>query len=100
MIERDWRRYDYRSVVFRPKAMSPEALQSGADWLYSRFYSPARVVRRTLRALVHRGAWAALFTGLVGFAYLRDNRRWKIRGRDPAAAARRAPRLLEPAADL
>ena len=91
ILRRDWRRYDFRSVVLNPAHMAPEDLQAGADWLYACFYSPWRVVRRTLRALLAQGPWQALFVGLVGWAYLRDNIRWRLKGRNPAADPVRCP---------
>ena len=35
-IDRNWRHYDCTHPVFRPRLMSPEALQAGLHWAYKR----------------------------------------------------------------
>ena len=39
IIDRDWSKYNGGYTVFRPKLMSPEALEEGYYWTYHQFYS-------------------------------------------------------------
>jgi len=49
VTDTDWSHYDFRHVVYRPAQMTAEELQAGADWLYSQFYRPDRILRRFVR---------------------------------------------------
>jgi radical SAM superfamily enzyme YgiQ (UPF0313 family) len=86
VTDRDWSRYDYRHVVFRPARMSAEELQAGADWVYAQFYRLDQIVARFARALWRVG-WRPAWLGLkLGLTYRHDNRREGIHGRNPAEA--------------
>ena len=84
ILDHDLARYDFRHAVIRPARMSPEELQSGADWLYAQYYRLDRILLRFLRAIPVLGL-AGAFLGLrLGLTYRYDNRREGILGRDPA----------------
>ncbi len=86
IAERDWGRYDYRRVVFRPARMTAAELQAGADWVYAQFYRLDRILRRFARALFVLGWMPALLSLRLGLTYRYDNRREGIVGRNPARA--------------
>jgi radical SAM superfamily enzyme YgiQ (UPF0313 family) len=46
----DWTLYDEHHVVFQPAKMSPEALEAGFQRVWSRAFSPARIVGRAMRS--------------------------------------------------
>lgn len=46
IIDRDWSHYDGRHIVFKPKLMSPEALQNGFYWSYHQFFSFNSIFKR------------------------------------------------------
>jgi radical SAM superfamily enzyme YgiQ (UPF0313 family) len=48
---KDWSQYE-SNLVFKPKLMSPEALQKGRDWVWCEFYSLPSILRRV--GLAHR----------------------------------------------
>ncbi len=48
IIDKDWSHYDGRNVVFKPKNLSPEALQDGFHWAYHKFYSVPSILQRVL----------------------------------------------------
>jgi len=48
IIDRDWSRYDFVNVVFRPAGMSEDALRQGQREVLTRFYSRPRILRRVL----------------------------------------------------
>jgi radical SAM superfamily enzyme YgiQ (UPF0313 family) len=85
IVDHDWRRYDYRHVVFTPAGMTASELQNGADWFIREFYRPRRVARRLTRGFL-RGSFAltAAVTLPLNAAYHIDARRWKIRGVRPS----------------
>ncbi|MBZ5622204.1 MAG: B12-binding domain-containing radical SAM protein [Acidobacteriia bacterium] len=79
-----WDHYDFRHVVFRPRRMTAVQLQEGANWLYSQFYRADRILVRFLRTLWTCG-WIPALLGLrLNLTYRYDNRRERIRGRNPA----------------
>ena len=83
----DWSGYDFRHVVIDPAGMSAEQLQAGADWLYAQFYRLDRILLRFVRSALTTG-WLPAWLGLkLGLTYRYDNRREKIRGRNPALDA-------------
>lgn len=51
ILTRDWRYYDFFHVVFRPKRMTPEELQTGTDEVVRRFYSTREILGRTLSSV-------------------------------------------------
>lgn len=48
IFDRDWSHYDGRHIVFRPKLMTPEALQNGFYWSYREFYSYTSMIKRMI----------------------------------------------------
>jgi radical SAM superfamily enzyme YgiQ (UPF0313 family) len=46
LLHQNWRDYDTAHVVFRPKHMTPEALEHGYGWLYQRLFSHTSIWRR------------------------------------------------------
>jgi radical SAM superfamily enzyme YgiQ (UPF0313 family) len=84
ITDNDWSRYDFRHVVFQPAGMTAGQLQAGADWVYAQFYRLDRILLRALRTALTSGwlqAWLALNLNLT---YRGDNKRERIRGRNPA----------------
>lgn len=84
ILSKDWSLYDYRHVVMRPRRLSAEELQAGADWLCAQFYRLDRIALRFVRslfALGPAGAWLGLKLGLT---YRYDVRRNGIEGWNPA----------------
>lgn len=67
-ISTDWSKYTIGKVVFRPKKMSPEKLQEGADWAWREFYSLRRIARRFTRSF-HWGFKSAIPILILQFAY-------------------------------
>lgn len=51
ILDRDWSKYDFRHVVFRPHLMSPEQLQQGTDRIIAQFYSSRAILERVGAAL-------------------------------------------------
>ncbi|MFZ5351494.1 MAG: B12-binding domain-containing radical SAM protein [Bacillota bacterium] len=49
IIDRDWSRYTFWDVVYKPLNMTPEELAKGVAWVYDRFYSVENVADRTAR---------------------------------------------------
>ena len=90
MTDWDWSSYDFRHVVFRPAGMTAGQLQEGADWLYAQFYRLDRILLRFVRCAFTTG-WLPAWLGLkLGLTYRYDNRREKVRGRNPAPDGSRA----------
>jgi radical SAM superfamily enzyme YgiQ (UPF0313 family) len=46
IIDRDWSKYNGGYTVFKPKLMSPEALEVGYYWTYRQFYSMRSIFKR------------------------------------------------------
>lgn len=71
ILHRDWSKYDTANVVFQPKHMSPEELQSGYDWIYRRLFSPASIWKR------RPSQFSAVLPYLaMSCLYKRSNRFW------------------------
>jgi radical SAM superfamily enzyme YgiQ (UPF0313 family) len=51
LLYNDWRKYDGRQVCFKPKLMSPEALQNGYNWAMQQVSSYESIFKRL------RGVW-------------------------------------------
>ncbi len=86
ILDTDWSRYDYRHAVIRPRLLSAEDLQAGADWLYAQFYRLDRIAARFVRSIFDLGAAQALLGLKLGLTYRYDNRREGIVGGNPAGA--------------
>jgi radical SAM superfamily enzyme YgiQ (UPF0313 family) len=73
ILHRDWTKYDTANVVFQPKHMTPDELQSGYDWLYRKLFSTASIWRR------RPGEFSAVLPYLaMSFLYKRSNRFWHL----------------------
>jgi radical SAM superfamily enzyme YgiQ (UPF0313 family) len=84
ITDSQWAHYDFRHVVFQPRRMTAVQLQEGADWLYTQFHRADRILVRFVRALCTCG-WIPAVLGLkLNLTYRYDNRRERIRGRNPA----------------
>jgi radical SAM superfamily enzyme YgiQ (UPF0313 family) len=46
IINKDWSRYDFKNVVFKPKHLSPEELKEGTDWVIGEYYSNSSILKR------------------------------------------------------
>ncbi|MBM4102841.1 MAG: B12-binding domain-containing radical SAM protein [Planctomycetes bacterium] len=84
IIDNDWANYDYRHVVIKPRKMTIEQLQAGADWLYARYYRLDRIVWRALRSVFTIGPVATYLAFRLGLNYRYDNIREGIVGFNPA----------------
>jgi len=61
LLHQDWSRYDTAHCVFRPKHMSPEALEAGYAWIYRRLFSLEsiwKLVREANRYVDATQPWA------------------------------------------
>ena len=73
IVHRDWRLYDTAHVVFEPKRMTAEELQSGYEWCYERLFSHRSIWRRRPRD------WRAVLPYLaMSYLYKRSNRFWHL----------------------
>lgn len=89
IIDRNWRHYDFRHVVFRPRRMTVQQLQHGADWVIGEFYSLPRVLGRLGRSVRQLGlAPTALMALPINFGYRQRVKQWKIRGTSPTIGRR------------
>ena len=71
LLHRDWDRYDTAHAVFRPRHMSPEALEHGYAWCYDRLFSHRSIWRRRPPDLRAVPAYLAM-----SYLYKRSNRLW------------------------
>jgi len=60
IFDKDWRHYDFASVVFEPRHMSVETLDRGVAWVLRQFYSRRRVAQRFWRELRYLSPTAML----------------------------------------
>jgi len=73
LLHRDWTLYDTAHAVFRPRHMSPEALEQGYEWIYRRLFSHASIWRRRPED------WRAVAPYLLmSYLYKRSNRFWHL----------------------
>jgi radical SAM superfamily enzyme YgiQ (UPF0313 family) len=73
ILHEDWDRYDTAHCVFRPKHMTPEELEEGYGWLYSRLFSSASIWTR------RPGDPRAVLPYLaMSYLYKRTNRVWPL----------------------
>ena len=73
MLHYDWDRYDTAHVVFQPKHMSPEELDRGYAYCYSKLFSHGSIWRR--RPTDNRAVPAYL---AMSYLYKRSNRFWHL----------------------
>ncbi|MBI2896784.1 MAG: B12-binding domain-containing radical SAM protein [Deltaproteobacteria bacterium] len=71
ILHRDWSLYDAAHAVFRPRHMTPQELEAGWAWMYSRLFSARSIWAR-------RPAQAAAVAPYLAMAYLykRANPLW------------------------
>jgi radical SAM superfamily enzyme YgiQ (UPF0313 family) len=73
LLHRDWALYDTAHAVFRPKHMSPEELEQGYTWIYSRLFSHVSIWRR------RPADWRSVAPYLaMSYLYKRSNRFWHL----------------------
>jgi radical SAM superfamily enzyme YgiQ (UPF0313 family) len=85
ILDRNWRHYDFRHVVFKPQRMTPEQLQQGADWVIREFYNLPRVAGRLVRNVRELGLRPTLLMTLpVNIGYRQRVRKWNIRAAKPS----------------
>jgi radical SAM superfamily enzyme YgiQ (UPF0313 family) len=51
ILTRDWRYYDFFHVVFQPRGMTREELQTGTDEVVRRFYSTKEILERMVSSV-------------------------------------------------
>jgi radical SAM superfamily enzyme YgiQ (UPF0313 family) len=51
ILTKDWLRYDFQTVVFRPKNMTPEELYFNTRDLYKKWYKASNSMRRIIRSI-------------------------------------------------
>ena len=49
ILDDDWAKYDYGSLLIAPTGMTPDELRDGFDQAYKRFYGLASIAKRMLR---------------------------------------------------
>ena len=72
ILHKDWERYTGASVCFKPRLMSPEALENGFRWVWQQVYSYDAVYKRLSRLwdqnILARGAKIGLMNrGILAF---------------------------------
>jgi len=85
IIDSNWDHYDYRHTVIKPKLMTAQELQDGADWLYVQYYRIDRILFRTLKAVFRIGFFPAVLTWRLNMTYRYDLKCQGLKGRNPAA---------------
>ena len=83
IIDNDWGHYDFRHTVIRPKLMTADQLQNGADWLYRQFYRLDRIIIRTIKAAFTTGLVPAYLIWRLNLTYRYNNKREAIIGCNP-----------------
>jgi radical SAM superfamily enzyme YgiQ (UPF0313 family) len=73
ILHRDWDRYDTAHVVFQPRNMTVDELQSGYEWCYRRIFSLRSILRRCPRKVEEILPYLA-----VSILYKRSNFLWSL----------------------
>lgn len=73
ILHRDWECYDTANVVFQPRKMKPEELQSGYEWCYRRLFSLRSILRRCPREIEDILPYLAM-----SILYKRSNYLWSL----------------------
>ncbi|MFH1185609.1 MAG: radical SAM protein [Chloroflexota bacterium] len=60
IFDRDWSHYDFNSVVFEPRQMSPAMLDAGVAWVVREFHTTSRVTARVWKCLRYLDPWVVL----------------------------------------
>ena len=85
IFQEDMERYDYRHAVFCPNRMRADQLQAGADWVIRTYYSPWRILKRSLRWLCTPKGWRHfIYPFVLNWAYFGRTITFNIRGENPA----------------
>jgi radical SAM superfamily enzyme YgiQ (UPF0313 family) len=63
LLTEDWRYYDHKTVVFRPKRLSPYELQAGRLWVFREFTRLRSILRRAPHNLDHLSIFTAMSLG-------------------------------------
>jgi radical SAM superfamily enzyme YgiQ (UPF0313 family) len=71
IIDRDWSKYNGGYSVFRPKLMSPEALEEGYYWTYRQFYAMRSIYKRVVELNIE-----TFYKLALNFAYKRIIKRF------------------------
>jgi len=51
IVTKDWSRYNYNTVVFRPKNLTESEIKKGMEFIYKDFYSFQEIIRRLKNSL-------------------------------------------------
>jgi radical SAM superfamily enzyme YgiQ (UPF0313 family) len=87
IIDKEWKNYDYRHVVFKPKNISPEELLNGTEWFISEFYRKRRIAKRIASGFIRTDIMGTILLNIpVNIGYYLDAVRWKTKGTNPNAA--------------
>lgn len=54
ILTKEWKYYNMRNVVYKPKQITPEELRRGVQYMYNEFYKPSLSLKRIFQNL-HRG---------------------------------------------
>ncbi len=82
ILHKNWDLYDTAHAVFRPKHMTPEALEEGYAWIYERLFSHASIFRRRPESMHAVAPYLAM-----SYLYKRANRFWPTLIRNRAVHA-------------
>jgi radical SAM superfamily enzyme YgiQ (UPF0313 family) len=72
IFDHDWSHYDFKHVVFEPRAMSPATLDAGTAWVSRSFYARSQLLRRVWRSFGYLDASLVLRAVLplnLGYRY-------------------------------
>jgi radical SAM superfamily enzyme YgiQ (UPF0313 family) len=83
IIDNNWDHYDYEHTVIKPKLMTAQELQDGADWLYSQYYRIDRILWRTIKTAIRIGFLPAVLTWRLNMTYRHDLKCMEVKGRNP-----------------
>jgi len=96
LIDSNWEHYDYRHVVFQPLRMSPAKLQAGTDWVIQKYYSPWRILKRTVRWLTAPGGLRNfIYPFVLNWAYFGRVKVFNIKGIQPDTQPQSIPAALQ-----
>lgn len=97
IFDQELQHYDYRHVVFRPRHMRAVQLQAGTDWVIRRYYTPWRIVKRSVRWLCNpKGLSHFIYPFVLNWAYFGRTMTFRIRGHNPAESKMTALRQRIP----
>jgi len=82
IFDENLQNYDYRHAVFCPHRMTAAQLQAGSDWVIRKYYSPWRIVRRTVRWFCNPKT--LIYPFVLNWAYFGRTVAFRIHGYNPA----------------